>query len=194
MESRWFNTAVILVWLSTTTWLVVAKVIPPLRRGQPPNYRSMYTDHMESDKAVGWDMSLNGKPIGWAVGKLTQTSSRSPDTMVTKVDSRIHFDHIPLAELAPPWMAKILLRATIEPVDNLQMDATSTLTIDPLGHLEGFESSLSAAGLQNSITITGRVRASLLKGEVKSADFAYPFEIYLPGDALVSDELSPQRG
>jgi hypothetical protein len=35
MGSRWFNTLVVLVWLTTTTWLVVAKVVPPLKRGDP---------------------------------------------------------------------------------------------------------------------------------------------------------------
>jgi hypothetical protein len=195
MESRWFNIAVILVWLSTSSWLVVSKVIPPLRRGQPPNYQSMYTQHGKDDEPappVAWEMSLNGKPLGWAVSKVVLASEHSRDTSLTDISSRIHFDRIPLAELSPAWMTKILLRSTIEPVDNLQMDAISSLKIDSLGHLAEFDSSLSAAGVPNSIAIRGKVRASLLRGEVKTAEFAYPFEIYLPGDALVSDELSPQ--
>ncbi len=137
-------------------------------------------------------MSLNGKPLGWAVSKVAQSSARTADSSLTDVWSRIHFDHIPLAELSPAWMTKILLRSSFEPVDNLQMDAFSSLKIDSLGHLAAFESSLSTAGLQNSITISGKVRASMLRGEVKTAEFAYPFEIYLSSDALVSDELSPQ--
>ncbi len=194
MESRWFNIAVVLVWLSTTSWLVVAKVIPPLRRGQPPNYQSMFVqkaDDAQSIPPVGWEMSLNGKPLGWALSKVGLGSPQARDTSLTDISSRIHFDRIPLAEFAPAWMTKILLRSP-EPVENLQMDAISSLKIDSLGHLAEFESILNAGGFPNSIVIRGRVRASMLRGEVKTADFAYPFEIYLPGDALVSDELSPQ--
>src|SRR5690348_7176666 len=101
MESRWFNIAVVLVWLSTTSWLVVAKVIPPLRRGQPPNYQSMFVqkaDEAQPTPPVGWEMSLNGKPLGWALSKVGLGSPQARDTSLTDISSRIHFDRIPLAE------------------------------------------------------------------------------------------------
>ena len=107
MESRWFNTLVILVWLTTTTWLVVAKLVPPLKRGDPPNYRSMYaaeTDDGKPAPAVGWEMSIDGKPLGWAVTHLNTTSSVNLSDQVTKVISCIHFERIPLEELSPAWM------------------------------------------------------------------------------------------
>jgi hypothetical protein len=193
MESRWFNTAVVLIWMCTTTWLVVAKVLPPLRRGQPPNYRSMYARSSEDKKeeTVGWDLTLSGKPLGWAVSRLKTPEVTSASGKMTEVSSRIHFDRVPLAELSPSWM-RIMLRTTADPIDDLQMDVFSTLTIDTLGHLEGFQSRLNVAGARDAISIVGRVHATLLKIEVKSGDFVYPFETYLPSDALVSDELSPQ--
>ena len=172
MESRWFNTAVVLMWMCTTTWLVVAKVVPPLRRGQPPNYRSMYSRELQDGKeeTVGWDLTLNGKPLGWAVSRLQQPAVKSTSGRMTEVPSRIHFDRVPLAELSPSSM-RILLRTTVEPADNLQMDVFSTLTIDTLGHLEGFKSWLNVAGMPSAITITGKVHATLLKIEVKSRRF-----------------------
>jgi hypothetical protein len=183
MESRWFNTVVVLVWLSTTSWLVVSKVIPPLRRGEPPNYWSMYSDEGKGPKAVAWDMSLNGNSLGWAVSRLTKTAAE-----ITEVHSQIHFQHIPLAELSPAWM-KALLRQAVEPVDSMQMDAFSKLDIDTLGHLNAFHSILRVPGVQDAITMSGRVQGSLLKLEVQSTEIT---PIYLPPDALVADELSPQ--
>ena len=38
MGSRTYNTVVVLFWLSTMVWLLVAKVIPDLRKGDPPNH------------------------------------------------------------------------------------------------------------------------------------------------------------
>ena len=105
MGARWFNIAVTLVWLSTTTWLVVAKIVPPLRRGEPPNYRNMYSEQA-GDKPlyVGWDMSLNGDSLGYAVISLTKKMSGD----ITEVESRIHFDHVPLEELSPAWMKALV--------------------------------------------------------------------------------------
>jgi hypothetical protein len=194
MESRWFNTLVVLVWLTTTTWLVVAKVVPPLKRGDPPNYRSMYTAETEDGKeppAVGWDMSIDGKPLGWAVTHLNTNSSANVGDQVTKVKSYIHFERIPLEELSPAWM-RALVHSAIAPGDNLSMDAYSELTIDPLGHLSQFLSVLRVADLPNAIRIRGKVQASMLKTTVETDSWIYPWETYLPSDALVADELSPQ--
>ena len=180
MEHRWFNLVVVLVWLSTTSWLVVSKVLPPLRRGEPPNYWSMYSRDEKEQEAVAWDMSLNGNSVGSAVSWLTHQVAE-----ITEVHSHIHFQHIPLAELSPAWM-KVLLKQTVEPVE---MDAYSKLIIDTLGHLTSFHSILRVPGIADSINISGRVQGSLLRIEVQSNEIA---PIYLPPDALVADELSPQ--
>ena len=188
MGARWFNIAVMLVWLSTTTWLVVAKIVPPLRRGEPPNYRSMYSEQA-GDKPlyVGWDMSLNGGSLGYAVISLTKKMNGD----ITEVESRIHFDHVPLEELSPAWM-KALLRSAILPTDNLRMYVNSRLMIDKLGYLSEFNSTLRVAGLPDAIMIHGTINGTVLKIKVRSGDVEYPFDTYLPSDALVADELSPQ--
>jgi hypothetical protein len=188
MGSRWFNTLVILVWLSTTTWLIVAKIVPPLRRGEPPNYRSMYTEHAATQPtAVAWDMALNGKSLGYAIVSI----QKKPSGEMTEVNSRIHFEHVPLEELSPAWM-KALLRTAIVPSEGLQMDVNSHLEIDKLGYLSSFHSRLHVSDLPSTIQIEGTVGGTVLKIKVISGDLEYPFETYLPSDSLVSDELSPQ--
>ncbi len=188
MGSRWFNLTIVLVWLSTTTWLLVAKIVPPLRRGEPPNYRSMYSEQASDTPAyVGWEMSLNGRSLGYAVIILTKKMNGD----VTEVESRIHFDHIPLEELSPAWM-KAVLHSTVVPTDNLKMFVNSRLSIDKLGYLSEFRSDLRVAGFPDTVTIRGTINGTVLKIKVTSGDIEYPFDTYLPSDALVADELSPQ--
>ena len=84
MENRWFTSLIVLLWLATTTWLVVSKVVPPLRRGEPPRYGSVY--HVDDpahpeQTAVGWNLSLGDTPLGWALTYLERT------TDVTKVEA-----------------------------------------------------------------------------------------------------------
>ncbi|HZZ27523.1 MAG TPA: hypothetical protein VFE46_05895 [Pirellulales bacterium] len=187
MGSRWFNTAVVLVWLTTGTWLVVAKILPPLRRGEPPNYHSMYSlQATEAGLHVAWDMSLNGKELGYAVISLQKKNSD-----MTEVESRIHFEHVPLEELSPAWM-RALMHTAVPPGDNFRMFVESHLVIDKLGYLSEFNSALRIDGLHDVIRIKGTVNGTLLKIVVRAGEVEYPFDTYLPGDALVSDELSPQ--
>ena len=38
MGNHPFNVIVVLFWLATMSWLIVAKVLPPMRVGEPPSY------------------------------------------------------------------------------------------------------------------------------------------------------------
>jgi hypothetical protein len=51
---------------------------------------------------------------------------------------------------------------------------------------------LRVADMPNAIRIRGKVQASMLKTTVETDNWIYPWETYLPSDALVADELSPQ--
>jgi hypothetical protein len=186
MFSRWSNILIVLVWLSTTTWLIVAKVVPPLRRGEPPSYQSMYGGTSEDDEPpVAWQMTLREKPLGWAVCKVNKKKGD-----LTKVHTRVHFDRIPLEELLPPWL-KTLVNTTLEPTEYAQMDALSDLYIDTLGRLASFNSRLRVPGFQSAVRIAGRIHGSMLNVKVETIDSAYLWETYLPSDALINDELSP---
>ncbi len=192
MGSRWMGAVIVLFWLSTMTWLVESKVLPPLKRGNPPDYHSMYSDDPFEEDPVGWDMLLNGKPIGWAVSRFIKLANGTSGAYhTTNLHSQIHFDRIPVQELSPAWM-KVLWRSPPEAIDDMKMDARSDLTIDSLGHLAEFSSSLRIVGMRDSIKINGKVYASMLKVNVEAGQFRDHFETYLPSDSLVADELSPQ--
>jgi hypothetical protein len=184
---RLFNAVVVVFWLSTMTWLVVVKVLPPLQIGEPPNYRSIYANAPnEYPESVCWDMLWNDRPMGWAKTAVWRAYSG-----VTEVTSLVHFDHVPVDELAPAWIRPVLRRA-VEPIGTLAMDANSRLEIDPLGRLSGIYSRVRAKGYPAEIVIRGKVEGTTLKGTVRSGLLNQPFERYLPPDALMGDELSPQ--
>ena len=67
MGHRFFNSVVVVFWLSTMTWLIVAKVLPPLQVGEPPSYRSVYAvDRDSPPEPICWEMLWNDQPMGWA--------------------------------------------------------------------------------------------------------------------------------
>jgi len=185
MESRWYNGVIVLFWFSTMTWLVVDKVLPPLRRGDPPSYQTIYEGSETADPPVAWQMNWNNQPLGWAVSRVTRDSAG-----MTEVDSRVQFDKVPLEEMSPALL-RAVVRSLVAPIGELEMQAHSRMEIDPLGRLAGFRSAVRVAGFPDSIVMHGTVEGSRLKIHVESGDVRYDTERYLPDDALIGDELSP---
>ncbi|OHB70676.1 MAG: hypothetical protein A2V70_06150, partial [Planctomycetes bacterium RBG_13_63_9] len=185
MYGRWFNISVVILWLSAMGWLVSQKVLPPLLVGEPPNYRTILAAQ-QRQPTVAWRMAFNGRQLGWALS----TISRLPDE-VTEIRSLVHFDELPLAEMTPGWL-RTLLRWTKQPNIKLQMDARSTLAIDPLGRLSRFESAVRLDPVDDVVKLYGIVDGSQLRLEVCSGDFSYHALVHLPSDSLPEDALSPQ--
>jgi hypothetical protein len=185
MNSRWFNTVVVMLWLATMGWLVEEKVLPPLLFGEPPSYRSI-VEAQQNAPPVGWRVSLNGHPLGWA---LTDTQLQS--TGLTEIRGRVHFTALPLAEMMPSWLRSLagLNERSIGP---LQMDARSLLAIDPLGHLVRFDSTARVDPLNEVISVQGIVEGRRLQLLVRAGNEPLSSEAYLPSDALLCDALSPQ--
>lgn len=186
MYSRWFNIAVVLLWLSTMGWLLVAKIMPPLLVGDPPNYRTILAAQ-KNEPPAGWRMDFNDRELGWA---LNLVSHRPND--VTEIHSRVHFNEIPLQSLASGWARTWLLSLMDLSTVNLHLDADSTLVIDPLGRLMRFESVLRVESVEDVIRILGTVDEGQLKLEVRAGNLPNPIKTFLPSDAVVVDAFSPQ--
>ncbi|MEE8452067.1 MAG: hypothetical protein V3R99_09140 [Thermoguttaceae bacterium] len=185
MYSRWFNIAVLLLWLSTMGWLLVEKILPPLLVGDPPSYRTIL-DAQKNEPPAGWQMYFNDRQLGWALNLV----SRLPND-VTEIHSRVHFNEIPLRSLAHGWARTLLRLMDIPPID-LRMDADSTAVIDPLGRLMRFESALRVDGLEDVIRVLGTIDGNRLKLEVRAGGLPDTMETFLPADAVVVDAFSPQ--
>jgi hypothetical protein len=185
MYSRWFNAAVVVLWLSAMGWLVMAKVLPPLLVGTPPSYDTIL-QAQRGEPPVGWRMIFNGKELGWALS----TASALPDRM-TEVRSWVHFDRIPLEDLTPDWL-RALVPLPVEPIGNLEMDARNTMLVDPLGRLASFQSEVRVSPLKTLVKMSGEIVGNKLKYTIHTGDLPYEDEVRIPQDALLSDVLSPQ--
>jgi len=159
--------------------------LPPMRVGEPPSYQSILADSDEQTP-VCWSIRLADKPIGWAANKL----HRRPDK-ITELYSRVYLRDLPLDELAPGWLANVLT-PVLRDLGPLNIDKWSRVVVDPLGRLVGFESRVRIANLHDVIKVRGQIEGSALKLTVQSGDIPHKLERYLPPNALMADELSPQ--
>jgi hypothetical protein len=185
MHSRWFNAAVIGLWLATMSWLVKEKVLPPLLAGDPPSY-SQIIEAQKDAPPVGWRMSLSGRTIGWALN-----DTKPQQTGLTDIHGRVHFDALPLDEMMPSWL-RTFSRLLGQSSNHMEMDARSVLTIDPLGHLVRFDSTVHADPLSEAVSVRGTVDGQQLQLTVRTGNASFTNEAFLPNDALLSDALSPQ--
>jgi hypothetical protein len=186
MGQRGLNTVIALAWLSTMTWLIVAKVLPPLERGDPPNLQTL-NNLDPADAPVRWDLLWNDRPIGWATCRALR-----PLPNVLEIHSHVHFSRLPLEDMAPIWMRSVLQSAGTS-LDHLRMDSYNRLEIDPLGRLTAFHSSIDVDHVPAAIVIHGTIDGTRLKLRVDAGSVPYsPPDIDLPQDALLCDELSPQ--
>jgi hypothetical protein len=185
MGNHPFNVIVILFWLATMSWLVVAKVLPPLRVGEPPSYRSILKKGSRQPP-VCWSIRLEDRLIGWAANKIERRADG-----ITELYSRVYLRDLPLDQFAPAWLATVL-KPVLRDVGPLDVDKFSRMTVDPLGRLVAFESRVRVADLPDAIKVHGQIEGSSLKLSVQSGEIPHKLERYLPPDALMADELSPQ--
>ena len=185
MQSRWFNTAIVMLWLATMSWLVGEKVLPSFLIGDPPNYSKIVESQRDSPP-VGWRMTFNGRPLGWAL-----SDTKLQPSGLTEIYGRVHFEALPLEEVMPTWL-RSLVRLIRQPIDRLRMDARSVLTIDALGHLLRFDSSVRIDPLNELIRVRGIVEGQQLQLTVRSGEASFNSETFFPSGALLCDALSPQ--
>lgn len=185
MHSRWFNAAVLTLWVATMSWLVTEKVLPPLLVGEPPSYNRIIEAQKDAPP-VGWRISINQRPIGWA---LSQTQLQPSG--LTDIHGRVHFDALPLDDMLPGWL-RALARLIRQPMSCLTMDARNVLTIDGLGQLVRFDSTMRVDPLNEVISVRGAVEGRQLELVVRSGNMTFTNEKFLPSDALLTDALSPQ--
>ena len=179
MGSRTFHIAIILFWLTSMTWLIVAKVLPPLLVGEPPTYRSTMS---EPSKVIAWEIYWNDKPLGWAATRTDMLESE-----MSEIHNRVVLEELPLGELLPSWL-NMLVRHR---VGHLDLDAYTRMDIDPLGHLDGFRSTVKLSGISNVVQMRGRVQDGNLNTSVQVGEINYDNKFTLEPGALVSGDFSP---
>ena len=118
-------------------------------------------------------------------------TQRQPTGLV-EIRDRIHFDALPMDEVTPTW-ARAFSKLLARPIGKLRMDARSTLTIDPLGRLLGFDSAVQLDPLNEVLRVHGTVEGQQLQLTIDAGGTPFTSETSIPSDALLSDALSPQN-
>lgn len=192
MYSRWFSTAVVLLWLSTMGWLVKEKVLPPLLLGDPPSNQTIL-EARRGDPPIAWQILWNCREVGWASSSTKQLEDGS-----TRVESHVHFDDLPIDEMAPGWLRAIfnaVRRAGDDDAGhasrNIETDAVSSLLIDASNRLSEIESSVSFQPSGQTISMHGVAKGDKLKITIRSFDVDMNTQLPLDSDALLRDALSP---
>lgn len=186
MYSRWYNVAVVLLWMGSMGWLVVEKVLPSLLVGDPPNQQRILAAQQD-EPASGWQVLWNDRPIGWAIS----VTGSLPDGM-TEVRSLVRFEQLRLAEMVPAFVQQLL--GLGQDLPGIQMEARSTLVFDAFGHLSRFESAVSfpPAADTAALKVRGQIDGAELRLGVYCPDFPPVEQTLRVGRAMLSDAMSPQ--
>lgn len=185
LHRPWLIPPILAFWAVTMGWLVTAKILPSLAGGAPPGYQALFSSGNRL-LPVAWTVSCNDCPMGWAISR----AERLPDRGLV-VDSRLHFDTLPLDEMLPPWL-RVLARPVIEDRPPLAFDARGSLSIDSRGDLRSFGSVVSLPGVAERIVLSGTIDDGKVSIVIAGNDIHYATERHFPSTLVLGDELSPQ--
>ncbi len=184
LQRPFFTPVVVGFWLVTTGWLVGSKILPVLTPGSPPGHQAFYSSSGRL-VPVAWTVECNDHPVGWA---FTQATHSHRDGLL--VDSRLHFDRLPLGEVLPAWASAFVHQVSL-PVPHAGFDARGRLSIDSDGQLRSFSSVVTLPGVKESLVLTGMVDDGKVSMFMAAGDLRYETTRHLPTTSMVGDELSP---
>lgn len=185
MYSRWYEVAVVLLWLAAMSWLVGKKVLPSLMIGEPPDAVSIL-EAQDEDRPTGWSMFFNGRELGWAINTAGTRLDGS-----TELRTRVHFNELPLDEIVPKWARK-MLGEFADLKSQMEMETRSRMVFDDQGKLLWFESSVQFEPGVSAIEVRGVIEGSMVSLNLNSGTFKYETEMSIPRNAMLDDALSPQ--
>ncbi len=177
MANRVFVCAVVVLWLSSMSWLVKDRIVPSLFGGGPPPIAQAY----ENGEAVAWEVQWHGKRVGQAASIRLEGVGGSTD-----LHNRVVLEEFPVMQLAPSW-----IRAAVGNLGSMTFDVLTRLEFDPLGKFSSFNSRVSLNDMPSILKMSGRIEESYLKLKVRSNDFSHTTRIFLPNSEAMSEALFP---
>lgn len=172
-------------WCLTSGWLLAAKVLPSLQPGSPPGQQALYTAGNRL-VPVGWTVSWNDDPVGWAL----TTAHRSPLGGLN-VDSRLHFERLPLEEVLPPWL-RLLVQRAVGAGSAKTLDARGRLAINAEGEVRAFTSIVTLPGIAEQVVLNGTFDEGQMHVTIRAGDMLHETTRSFPQHIMIGDELSPQ--
>lgn len=176
MGNRIFVGVVVLLWMGTMSWLMVARILPPFFIGEPPGHGVLVRD-----EPVCWDIEHDGEVMGQAVSKAV------PGAMgTTEIHSRVLLEGLEVRKLAPQWMSVI-----VRGLGSLSLDIRSRMALDSLHNLSSFETRVRLNDLPLVMKVNGRVEGANLVMKIASGDVAHTAKYPVPKESLLASELIP---
>jgi hypothetical protein len=176
MGNRIFVSVVLLLWASTMSWLVVARILPPFYQGEPPQ------PSLQSDEVVAWKIHFKGVPVGWAMSQASSGVSGARE-----IHSRVILTGLPLREMAPEWMGSLV--STLEPVD---LDARTRLSFDGFGQLASMESKIGLNGVPAVLRLWGNIEQTEMRLRMQTGEVIHETTYPISERAFISTELMPE--
>jgi hypothetical protein len=176
LGNKVYTGVVVLLWGAAMAWLVSAKILPPFLCGEPPQAGQ------DSLRPACWKVTVGEQQIGWAV---SQTVPGADDT--TELHSRVQLSEVPLARMAPRWMATV-----IDNIGPLEVDMRSRTTLDSLGNLSLFESSVQINDLPSAILMRGVVKAGQIQLSLQYGEVVHRLNYPWGEHALIGGKLTPE--
>jgi len=176
MANRIFVSAVVVLWLSSMTWLVTDRILPSFFDGQPPIVQAY-----ENGEVVAWTVLWKGKVVGEAASMRLNGEGGSTDLF-----NRVVLEEFPVMQLAPSW-----IRAAVGNLGRMTFDVLTRVEFDPLGKFSAFNSRITLNDMPSVLRMSGRMEGSNLQLKVRSSDFSHTTLIPLPNSEALSEALFP---
>lgn len=177
MGNRIFVGVVVLLWMGTMSWLMVARILPPFFNGEPPGHGAILRD-----EPVCWDIEHDGRLVGNAV------SMAIPGALgTTEIHSRVQLKGLEIRKLAPQWMSMI-----VRGLGAISLDTRSRIVLDSLDNLSTFETRVRLNDLPLVMKVTGRVDGPYLLLKLTSGEVTHSAQYPVPKNSLLASELVPE--
>ncbi|MBW3600024.1 MAG: hypothetical protein KY475_22475 [Planctomycetes bacterium] len=200
MGNRWYTGVVLLFWLASMSWLVVAKVLPPLVGGQRPDYRATLAEAPKSPPPVVWRVLWDEEAIGFAA-----TRVRPAPGGRAEMRSLVRFEQLDVKKVLKQMLGALsVLLPSLGGEDlRLEMTVASRLHFDSQQALETLETSIAVAEMPHVLNLRGEVRDGnvldvlVFSGDAyrsnpqEQANVLLRRQLQLPRDALVGDPFTP---
>jgi hypothetical protein len=177
MGNRIFVGLVVMLWVGTMSWLMVARILPPFFQGEPPGHGVLIRD-----EPVCWQIEYDGRPIGHAV------SQAIPGALgTTEIHSRVLLEGIDLGKLAPQWMSTL-----VRGLGDISLDTRTSITFDSLGKLSSFETRVWLNDLPLVMKVLGRVEGAELVLKLQTGEVTTESRQAVPARSPLANELIPE--
>ena len=174
------------------SWLLITKLMPVLKRGEPPNHHAATVAQLLDNMPVVWDMKWNFHTVGWAANHVAETPQGELELL-----SRLQFTDWPRTDAAASAWLLEQLADWGERSGNFNLRLTNRSLLDADYKLKKLDSSIHLG----QPTTTESLPWMQIFGNVDGNELKLSFQlgnrtlgertVPLRAHSLISSEISP---